>query len=216
MNPNFLSTDKAVVLYRHALSGHSHKVELFLSILDVPHRIVDVDLANGAHKGDDFLSLNVFGQVPVIDDNGTIVSDSNAILVYLATKYPVEHQWLPSSPLSQAKVQRWLSVAAGEIATGPAAARLVNVFGASIDHSVAINKAKHLLTVMDRHLNAQPYLATGFITIADIACYTYVAHAPEGDVNLDEYPNVRAWLSRIEAHSNFVAMQRTPRLSQAS
>jgi glutathione S-transferase len=69
---------------------------------------------------------------------------------------------------------------------------------------------------MDKHLNVQPYLATDFITIADIACYTYVAHAPEGDVDLDDYPNVRAWLSLIEAHSDFVPMRRTPRLSEAS
>ncbi len=216
MNPQFPSGAKPVVLYRHALSGHSHKAELMLSLLGVPHRVVDVDLANGAHKGDDFLSLNAFGQVPVIDDNGTIVSDSNAIIVYLASKYPVEHQWLPKSPVTLANVQRWLSVSAGEVASGPAAARLVTVFGASLDHQTAINKAKLLLATMDKHLNTQPYLATDFVTIADIACYTYVAHAPEGDVDLDDYPNVRAWLSRIEAHSDFVPMRRTPRLSEAS
>ena len=61
-----------------------------------------------------------------------IVPDSNAILVYLATKYAASSR-LPRDPEGAAAVQRWLSVAAGQIANGPAAARLVNVFGAKLD-----------------------------------------------------------------------------------
>ena len=47
-------------------------------------------------------------------------------------------------------------------------------------------------------------------TIADIANYAYLAHAPEGNVSLDDYPNVRAWLARIEQLPGFVPMQATP------
>ncbi|MEE9160456.1 MAG: glutathione S-transferase N-terminal domain-containing protein, partial [Gammaproteobacteria bacterium] len=71
-------------LYRHALSGHSHRAELFLSLLGLDHSLIDVDLMNGEHKSDKFLKLNPFGQVPVLDDDGVIIFDSNAILVYLA------------------------------------------------------------------------------------------------------------------------------------
>lgn len=201
-------SQSAVKLYRHPLSGHSHRVELMLSLLDVPTELVFVDLMKGAHKTPEFLALNRFGQVPVIDDNGTVLADSNGILVYLASKYG-NGQWLPSDPVEQAKVQRWLSVAAGQISSGPATARLITVFGAGYDAADAIKRSHALLQVMDDELANSAFLAGDKATVADVAAYTYVAHAPEGNVSLDEYPNVRAWLARVEALPKFVGMQRT-------
>ncbi|MBV4467735.1 glutathione S-transferase family protein [Pseudomonas siliginis] len=201
-------SQSAVKLYRHPLSGHSHRVELMLSLLDVPTELVFVDLMKGAHKTPEFLALNRFGQVPVIDDNGTVLADSNGILVYLASKYG-NGQWLPSDPVEQAKVQRWLSVAAGQISSGPATARLITVFGAGYDAADAIKRSHALLQVMEDELANSAFLAGDKATVADVAAYTYVAHAPEGNVSLDEYPNVRSWLARVEALPKFVGMQRT-------
>ncbi len=201
-------SQSAVKLYRHPLSGHSHRVELMLSLLNVPTELVFVDLMKGAHKTPEFLALNRFGQVPVIDDNGTVLADSNGILVYLASKYG-NGQWLPSDPVEQAKVQRWLSVAAGQISSGPATARLITVFGAGYDAADAIKRSHALLQVMEDELANSAFLAGDKATVADVAAYTYVAHAPEGNVSLDEYPNVRAWLARVEALPKFVGMQRT-------
>lgn len=201
-------SQSAVKLYRHPLSGHSHRVELMLSLLDVPTELVFVDLMKGAHKTPEFLALNRFGQVPVIDDNGTVLADSNGILVYLASKYG-NGQWLPNDPVEQAKVQRWLSVAAGQISSGPATARLITVFGAGYDAADAIKRSHALLQVMEDELANSAFLAGDKATVADVAAYTYVAHAPEGNVSLDEYPNVRAWLARVEALPKFVGMQRT-------
>lgn len=201
-------SQSAVKLYRHPLSGHSHRVELMLSLLDVPTELLFVDLMKGAHKTPEFLALNRFGQVPVIDDNGTVLADSNGILVYLASKYG-NGQWLPSDPVEQAKVQRWLSVAAGQISSGPATARLITVFGAGYDAADAIKRSHALLQVMEDELANSAFLAGDKATVADVAAYTYVAHAPEGNVSLEEYPNVRAWLERVEALPKFVGMQRT-------
>ena len=195
-----------IKLYRHALSGHSHRVELMLSLLNLDYELIDVDLANGAHKQVDFLHLNPFGQVPVIDDGGRVLSDSNAILVYLATKYDPDNQWLPTDPARAAEVQRFLSIAAGQIAFGPAAARLVNVFGASLNHDDAKARAADLLGVLETTLTLRDFLAKD-ISIADIAGYTYIAHAPEGDVDLAGYPAVRGLagtyrkLARICTHA---------------
>ncbi|UVK91311.1 glutathione S-transferase [Pseudomonas atacamensis] len=201
-------SQSAVKLYRHPLSGHSHRVELMLSLLDVPTELVFVDLMKGAHKTPEFLALNRFGQVPVIDDNGTVLADSNGILVYLASKYG-NGQWLPSDPVEQAKVQRWLSVAAGQISSGPATARLITVFGAGYDAADAIKRSHALLQVMEDELANSAFLAGDKATVADVAAYTYVAHAPEGNVSLEDYPNVRVWLARVEALPKFVGMQRT-------
>ena len=119
-------------VYSFLLSGHAHRVRLFVSLLGLPSETVDVDLAAGAQHEPAFLALNPLGQVPVIDDGGTVIADSNAILVYLAKRYGDAH-WLPDDPAGAALVQRWLSYAAGPIASGPAAARLVTVFGAKLD-----------------------------------------------------------------------------------
>ena len=102
-------------LYHHPLSGHSHRARLFLSLAGVEHELVEVDLATGAHKKPEFLTLNPLGQVPVLDDDGTVVADSNAILVYLAKKLGLR-DWLPQDPAASATVQKWLSVAAGLLA----------------------------------------------------------------------------------------------------
>ncbi|BAN49850.1 glutathione S-transferase family protein [Metapseudomonas resinovorans] len=205
----------AIKLYRHPLSGHAHRVELLLALLELPTELVFVDLAKGAHKQADFLAINPFGQVPVIDDNGTLVSDSNAILVYLAKTYG-NGRWLPEEPLAAARVQRWLSVAAGQVAYGPAAARLITVFGASFNADEVITRAHALLKVMDGELARSPFLAGDAPSIADVSNYAYIAHAPEGNVSLEDYPNVRAWLQRIEALPGFVPMQRTAAGLQAN
>ena len=155
-----------IKFYRYPLSGHAHRVELMLSLLSIPHETVFVDLATGAHKQPAFLALNAFGQVPVIEDRGMAFSDSNAILVYLASQYDETGRWLPRDPARAALVQRWLSVAAGE-------------------------------------------LAGEEVTIADIALYSYVAHAPEGNVSLVNYPWVQAWLAQIERLPGFVPMVRS-------
>ncbi|MCK6188541.1 glutathione S-transferase [Pseudomonas sp. EYE_354] len=199
----------AIKLYGFPLSGHSHRAELMLSLLGLPMEFVLVDLKQGAHKSAEFTAtVNSFGQVPAIDDNGNVVADSNAILVYLATKYG-NGQWLPSDPLGQARVQRWLSAAAGQLHAGPATARLVTVFGADVDAASAIERAHALLALVEQQLSETCYLAGEQPSIADVAFYTYVAHAPEGNVSLADYPQVRAWLSSIEALPGFVGMPRT-------
>ncbi len=197
-----------IKVYRYPLSGHCHRVELLLSLLGLPVALVDVDLLKGANKTPEFLALNPFGQVPVLDDGGTVVADSNAILVYLALRYGGE-RWLPTEPAGAAAVQRWLSVAAGPIAFGPAAARLVTVFGAPPDAGEAQKRAHALLQILEAELGRRTFLVGDAPTIADVAAYAYLAHAPEGNVSLGAYANVRAWLGRIEALPGFVPMQKT-------
>ncbi|QXI22868.1 glutathione S-transferase [Pseudomonas iranensis] len=199
---------QAIKLYNFPRSGHAHRVELMLSLLQLPTELIFVDLAKGEHKQPQYLAINSFGQVPAIDDNGVVLADSNAILVYLAQKYG-NGRWLPADPVGAAHVQRWLSAAAGSIAFGPAAARLITVFGAQLNAEEVIGRAHNLLKVMELELGKTAYLAGEEPTIADVSAYSYVAHAPEGNVSLDDYANVRAWLARIEALPGFVAMPRT-------
>lgn len=195
-------------LYRHPLSGHSHRVELFLSLLELPKELVDVDLSR--RRDPEFLAKNPFGQIPVIEDGEVTLADSNAILTYLASRYDTEKRYLPADPLGLAQAQRWLSVAAGQLAAGPAAARMVKVFGAPLDHERARGIADKLFGVLEEVLSARSYFVGSSASIADIALYTYTAHAPEGGVSLDPYPNLRSWLARVESLPGFVPMRRSP------
>ncbi|PRY06663.1 glutathione S-transferase family protein [Paraburkholderia sp. BL25I1N1] len=195
-------------LYTTLLSGHGHRVKLFLTLLDLPFEVVELDMKAGDNRKPDYLALNPFGQVPTIQDGDITLSDSNAILVYLAKRYG-DASWLPDDPLAAAAVQRWLSLAAGQIAYGPCTARLVTVFRAPHDHETAKKLAVKLFDVLDRELADKPFAAGNRVTIADIAAHTYIAHAPEGGVSLDPYPNIRAWLRRVEALPRFVAMPST-------
>ncbi|WP_425494772.1 glutathione S-transferase family protein [Pandoraea morbifera] len=200
---------RPIRLYRHVLSGHCHRVELMLSLLDLPFETVEIDFAAAEHKQPAFLAISPFGQVPAIDDDGMLLADSNAILVYLANRYDPEGVWLPRDPVAAARVQRWLSVAAGDIAFGPAAARVAEVFKRDVDTRAMIERAALLLSRMEAHLAAPhgtSFLAGDTATIADVACYAYIAHAPEGNVNLAPYPSVRAWLARVAALPRFVPM----------
>lgn len=200
-----------IKLYRAAISGHSHRVELFLSLLGLPHELIDVDLAAGAHKKPEFLAINSFGQVPVMVDGDVTLADSNAILVYLAQRYAVDaQQWWPAEPVAAAHVQRWLSVAAGLLAFGPATARRITLFKQAISTDEAVARSHALFAVMEQQLGASAFLVGSKPTLADIANYSYVARAPEGHVSLVNYPNLRAWLARIEALPGFVPMVKLP------
>lgn len=196
-------------LYHHPLSGHSHRVRLFCSLVAIKVDLVELDLAKGAHKSADYLKSNSFGQVPLLDDHGVLVPDSNAIMVYLAKKLG-RTDWLPEDPAEAAAVQRWLSVAAGQIAFGPAAARLITVFGAKFDADEVIARAHAILKILDAELQERAWVAGTLPTIADVALYSYVARAPEGHVDLASYVNVASWLKRIEALPGFVPFQETP------
>jgi len=199
---------RPIKLYRNELYGHCHRAELFLRLLELPIQMIEMDFARKDHKRADFVALNAFGQLPVIDDDGSVVPDSNAILVYLALRY-ADESWLPRDAARAARVQRWLSIAAGPLAFGAAVARWIQVSGQTRDTGDAIARAHQLCGVMEQTLSndAFPFLVGTAPTIADIALYSYTAHAPEGNVSLADYPHVRAWLGRIQALPGFVPMK---------
>ncbi|HEY4082704.1 MAG TPA: glutathione S-transferase [Burkholderiaceae bacterium] len=199
---------QAIRVYSFELSGHAHRVRLMLSLLGLPHEVIEVDLAGGEQKRPEFLAHNVFGQVPVIEDGGLTLADSNAILTYLAQQYDEQRRWWPADAAEQAQVQRWLSVAAGALAFGPAAARIAVVFQKT-DNPQSRVIAERLFGTMEQHLSSRSWLAADHPTVADVAMYSYTAHAPEGGVLLEPFPHLRAWLARVEALPRFVGMPRT-------
>lgn len=202
-------------LYDLTLSGHAHRARLMASLLGLDLQLVPVDLLNGAHKQADYLAKNPFGQVPTLEDGETTIYDSNAILVYLASKYDQDRTWYPENPATAGLIQNWLSRASNEVAHGPAKARLIDVFDAPFEREPLIEKSNELLSIMDDHLANRTWFVTDNPTIADVSLYSYIAHAVEGGVNVPAFPNVSAWLQRVESLDGFLAMPATDTLSKA-
>lgn len=197
----------AITLYGTPLSGHAHRVALLLRMLGLPYETRDAPAE--VRQTAAFLALNPLGQIPVLVDGDVVLPDSNAILVYLATRYDAAGVWYPADPVIAARIQRWLSIAAGEVRFGPATARVICAFGRPGDLAAAQSIALRLLTFMEGYLKGQNWLVHAAPTIADLACYSYIAHAPEGGISLDPYPELRAWLLRVEALPGFVRMPRS-------
>jgi glutathione S-transferase len=197
-----------ITLYRHSLSGHCHRAELLLSLLELPFTLVDVDLMRGANRKPAFLAKSPLGQIPVLEDGDLTLSDSNAILIYLALRYDKSESLLPRDPVGAAHVQRWLSLAAGELAYGPGELRRATLFQSPVDREKLTRISELLLGFMESTLAAQPYLVGPTLTLADVSLYAYTAVAPEGGFSLEPYPAVRTWLSRIEGLPRFVPMRR--------
>jgi glutathione S-transferase len=197
-----------ITLHGTELSGHAHRVELLLRILGLPYRFVAAPATVRATP--EFHQLNPLRQIPVLQDGELTLADSNSILVYLAKRYAPGSAWLPEDPVGAAQVQRWLSIAAGEVMHGPATARMVTQFNFQGDLRRAKQIAARLLNFMNEHLKDRRFLAAEHATIADLACYSYVAHAPEGGIPLGEYSSVLAWLRRVEALPHFKPIPPSP------
>jgi glutathione S-transferase len=193
------------ILHGTRLSGHTHRVMLFLHLLGLPYEFADSPAA--VRDTPAFRRLNPLGQIPVLEDGELALADSNAILVYLAKRYAAGTHWLSEDPVQAARVQRWLSMAAGEIAYGPASARInARFYDTGVPAALSQRLAARVLGAMEDELADHPWLAGSGPTIADVACYAYIAHAPEGGVDLAPYPQVRAWIARVQALPNFLPM----------
>lgn len=202
-------SDHQITLYSFPLSGNAHRIELALSLLGLPFTLKNVDLKNGEQRSPEFLALNPAAKVPVLADGDVVLAESTAILTYLAEKYD-DGTWVPRDPAGRAEVHKWYALAASELQMGPASARLIHLFNAPFDPKQTRERAFQFLERLDAALTGREFLVRNQPSFADVAIYTYVAHAPEGGVALDDYENVTAWLARVEALDGFKPMVRSP------
>uniref|UniRef100_A0A0E0JT96 glutathione transferase n=1 Tax=Oryza punctata TaxID=4537 RepID=A0A0E0JT96_ORYPU len=195
-------------LYGMALSTNVVRVATVLNEKGLDFDVVPVDLRTAAHKQPDFLALNPFGQIPVLQDGDEVLYESRAINRYIATKYKAEGADLLPAEASPAKLEVWLEVESHHFY--PAISELVfellikPLIGGATDaaavdkHAAALAK---VLDVYDAHLAGNQYLAGDHFTLADAnhMCYLlYLSKTPKAELVVSR-PHVKAWWDDISA-----------------
>jgi glutathione S-transferase len=200
-----------IKLYNYELSGNCYKLRLLMNMLGVEYQAVAIDFYPGRqHKSADFLEINPFGQLPVLEDGELRLRDAQAILVYLATRYDARRTWYPDDPAAMGRIAMWLATA-DDITRTASAARLHDALGYELDIEKARRGAHELFRVIDEHLSdmeaiGQHWLAATHTTIADIACFPYIAMSEEGGIPRDDYPAIRRWIERVKQLPGFIGM----------
>jgi glutathione S-transferase len=202
-----------ITLYDYDLSGNCYKVRLLLSILNLEHKLQVVEFYPAAeHKQAWFLEINPLGSLPVLTHDELTLTDSAAILVYLASEFDKSNNWYPKNNNNVlAQVTQWLAFA-DALTSSASQARLAEGFFYEIDLDTSQQRAHQLFRVLDEHLwfaerEHQPWLVPGKLpTIADIACFPYVILSEEGGIARQDYPAIRRWCDRVKRIPGFVVM----------
>jgi glutathione S-transferase len=193
-------------LYNVAYSGNSYKVRLLLSHLGVPCEIIEVDILKGESHTAEFLEINPNGRTPVLNDNGFVLAESNAILAYLArgTKF------LPEDRKSWSRVFQWMFFEQYSHEPYIATSRFWLQHKPDSPEKKALLASKRgggwaALKIMEDHLSKNDFFV-GEYSIADIALFAYTHVSHEGGFPLDDFLKISGWIERVRAQPRFVPM----------
>ncbi len=202
----------AFTLYNYVLSGNCYKVRLLASLLSVNYDTVAIDFHPGKeHKSEALLKLNPAGTLPILLSENCVLTETSAMLVWLAAKYDASNTWWPTDNATEtASVVQWLSFASRLSAT-VGELRLHSMLNKNIDVQ---NKARGSLAALrelesrlaEQHINGCPWLCTQNPTVADIACFAYTALSPDAGIEHDDFPSIRNWLIAVRSLENFLTM----------
>jgi glutathione S-transferase len=194
-----------ITLYDYELSGSCYKVRLFLHILGLPYNSVPVDFVEGEQRREPLLSLNPFGELPILEDGDLVLRDAQAILTYLALKYDSSNTWYPDDPAKRGLVSQWLATGGGELMS-VSGARLAKALRYPLDVDNLHAAAHRAFRILNSHLASRQFLALEHPTIGDIACFPYTALANEAGLDISIYPHLLAWSLRIRSLPRFFPM----------
>ncbi|GBF28334.1 disulfide-bond oxidoreductase YfcG [bacterium MnTg02] len=202
-----------MTLYHMQGSGNCYKLRLLMAQLELPFRLVDVDVLRGETRTASFLEKNPNGSVPLLElEDGQFLPESGAAMFYLADGA----RFLPTDRFLRAQILRWMFFEQYSHEPYIAVARFWRVFspdgGAAKEDRFPewMELGNQALTVMERHLSNNRFFAGDDYTIADIALYAYSHVAHEGGFELAPYPNIKAWLARVAEQPRHVTIDWRP------
>ncbi len=190
-----------ITVYGMAVSGNCWKAAQILRSTGHPFRWVETDGNTGATRTPEFLAINPNGKVPaVVLDDGTVLVESNAILLHFAEGAP----WLPPPGLPRTRVMEWLFFEQYSHEPYIAVARNLRAYARTADQfpermAQCMERGGQALAIMQRRLAAHDWLTDAGPTVADLALFAYTHVADEGGFDLAAYPGVAAWVARLAA-----------------
>jgi glutathione S-transferase len=200
-------------LYSMQRSGNCYKARLALAQLQIPYRLVEIDILQGESRTPEFLAKNPDGHVPLLEvESGRFLAESNAILWYIAGGTPLA----PDNRLDRAEALQWMFFEQHSLEPNLGAAwfwlTLVKGGRELQLHAVEdwTEQGYRALLVMEKHLEHHDFFAAGRYTIADIALYGYTHIAHECGFDLTGFPSLRSWLKRVATQDGYVAMDWNP------
>jgi len=197
-----------ITIYGDSLSGNCYKVKLLCALLQIKHDWVEVDILKGETRTDHFLAMNPNAKIPLlVTEDKQFLSESNAILYYLAQK----SELFPGSQYQQAICMQWMFFEQYSHEPYIAVARFIHKYlGSPADKLQELASkqegGKKALGVMEVRLQEHPFLVGDDFSIADICLFAYTHVAYEGGFNLNGYPAILAWISRIKNHTDYIAI----------
>ena len=196
-------------VYGDMQSGNCYKIALLAALLGIEHAWVHVDILAGETKSTEFLAKNPNGKIPLLElRDGRLLSESNAILDYLATGTAL----LPDDDFLRAQVLQWQFFEQYSHEPYIAVARFIAKYlglpeGREAEYHAKQAGGHKALAVMESRLSTAPYLVGDRLSVADISLYGYTHVAHEGGFELAAYPGVLAWLDRIRSEPSYVGME---------
>ncbi len=197
-----------LTVYGMASSGNCYKVRLLLGHLGARFRWVEVDSAHGGTRTAQFLALNPNGKVPVVErDDGRVLTESNAILCWLAEGTP----YLPVDAWQRAQALSWMFFEQYSHEPYVAVARYIRSWTEPdaprrAELPALLQRGHAALQLMENHLAGNAWFTGADYGVADIALYAYTHCAADGGFALQRYPNIVDWLARVATMPGHVAM----------
>lgn len=196
-------------VYGDSRSGNCYKIQLLLGLLGKSCEWEEVDILKGDTQTSDFLAKNPNGKIPLLEfDDGRCLSESNAILNYLAAGSAL----IPTKPYDAAKMLQWQFFEQYSHEPYIAVARFINLYLGLPDDRKAEYEQKQVgghkaLQVMEQQLLQTPFLVGDQLTLADVSLFAYTHVAHEGGFDLSDYPAISNWISLIKEHRGYMPMR---------
>jgi glutathione S-transferase len=199
-----------MLLYNSEVSGNCYKVRLLLAHLGVDYDRQEVDVVDRSNRPDLLGGLNPALRVPtLVLDDGRPLAESNAILWYFGEGTP----FVPDERYERAQVLQWMFFEQYDHEPAIAVVRFLLAYSGLPREQVSERAEARrpagyrALDAMERHLGGRTFLVGERMTLADIALYAYTHVAGEGEFDLERYPAIRAWLTRVAAEPGHVPMR---------
>jgi glutathione S-transferase len=196
-----------VKLYQSPFSTSAFKARAVVHELGVPCEFVDINMSKGEHKSPAYLAINPNGKVPTLEDEGFTVWESNAIICYLAAKKP-ESGLLLTDPRGMAAMHQWLQWQASTFSYSTTEVNMQTVYTRFMNrqkdeqkYAAGLEKVKRDLALLEQSLQGKEYLCAK-LSVADFSIVSGLHLRSLMGVDLDPFPNVKAWVARMEARES--------------